>query len=392
MIFSSIVYLFFIGLLNTLTIHTLLTRRKSLIVCMIAFTLTTFFIYIANISAVKYIHNPVIIEYILYLISCLYIAYIHLIFEESLSKKIFAMFSVWMFSTICLVIAIGFAELFSGMDDVRYILNLIYISRCLMQIFLLIAAYFFISKLYKKDLNKVSNKTISFMSLYPVLAFLLLINNYTISFERLKSFSSTWDMLLFLVFIILGYILVFAGISSASQIVSLQCNMEKLEWTSKTDPLTGLYNRRYIMERLENEFITYKRSKKKFSIIIADIDFFKKINDTFGHDCGDRVLKVVSKSLQDAVREQDFVSRWGGEEFLLLLPETEIEGASILVDRIKKIIEEQIIEYNRVQVSITMTFGLTVNEDDEMIEDTIKKADNALYKGKRRGRNCVILA
>ena len=302
------------------------------------------------------------------------------------------MFSIWMFSTICLVISIRSAELFSGIDDVKFILNLIYIFRNCIQILLLLVAYYFISKPYKKVLNKVTNKTISFMSLYPVLAFLLLINNYTISFERLKSFNSTWDMLLFLVFIILGYVLVFAGISSASQIISLQYNIEKLEWTSKTDPLTGLYNRRYIMEKFENEFISYKRNKRKFSLIIADIDFFKEINDTFGHDCGDRVLKVVSKNLQDAVREQDFVSRWGGEEFLLLLPETEIEGARILADRIREIIEEQIIEYNGVQVSITMTFGVTVNDDYEIIEDTIKKADNALYEGKNRGRNCVILA
>lgn len=77
------------------------------------------------------------------------------------------------------------------------------------------------------------------------------------------------------------------------------------------------------------------------------------------------MLKVVSNSLQDAVREQDFIARWGGEEFLILLPETEIEGGNILANRIREIIEEQIIEYNDVQVSITMTFGVTVNNDFE---------------------------
>nr|WP_282434229.1 GGDEF domain-containing protein [Desulfosporosinus sp. BG] len=172
----------------------------------------------------------------------------------------------------------------------------------------------------------------------------------------------------------------------------MQYNIEKLEWISRSDPLTGLYNRRYIMEKIESEFISTKKNAKKFSLILADIDFFKKINDTFGHDCGDHVLKVVSKSLKDAVREQDFVSRWGGEEFLILLPETEIEGARILVDRIKRIIEEQIIEYNGVQVSTTMTFGVTESQDYGMIEDIIKRADNALYEGKSRGRSCIILA
>ncbi|WP_348980983.1 GGDEF domain-containing protein [Desulfosporosinus sp. BG] len=302
------------------------------------------------------------------------------------------MFSIWMFSTICLVISIKIAELYSGINDIRYNLKYIYIFRECFQILLLSTSYFFISSAYKKVLSKVSNKTIGFMSLYPVLAFLLLINNYTTSIDGLKSLNFTWNMLLLLVFIILGYVFVFTGISSASRIISMQYNIEKLEWISRSDPLTGLYNRRYIMEKIESEFISTKKNAKKFSLILADIDFFKKINDTFGHDCGDHVLKVVSKSLKDAVREQDFVSRWGGEEFLILLPETEIEGARILVDRIKRIIEEQIIEYNGVQVSTTMTFGVTESQDYGMIEDIIKRADNALYEGKSRGRSCIILA
>jgi diguanylate cyclase (GGDEF)-like protein len=146
------------------------------------------------------------------------------------------------------------------------------------------------------------------------------------------------------------------------------------------------------MEKLENEFINYKKTKNKFSLILADIDYFKKVNDSFGHDCGDKVLKSVAQNLQDEVRERGFVSKWGGEEFLILLPETEIEDARILADKIRKIIEEEIIEYNGIQVSITLTFGVTVNEDYEMIDDTIKKADDALYEGKDQGRNCVVLS
>ena len=139
--------------------------------------------------------------------------------------------------------------------------------------------------------------------------------------------------------------------------------MEKLELISKTDPLTGLYNRRSIREKLEYEFIHYKKTKNNFSVIIADIDYFKKINDTFGHDCGDQVLKKVAQILQDAVGERGFVSRWGGEEFLILLPETKVEDARILADRTRKIIEEEIIDYNGIQVSITSTFGASVNEE-----------------------------
>lgn len=367
----------------------LLTRSKSIKFCINTFILNTLFIFINGHYVEEYIQNPAIVKCLIYFIAFFYIVYFYLVFEESISKKVFTMFSIWLFSTIALLVAIKLTELILGIDTNEYFQNLIYIFRNCIQILLLLIVYFLISKPYKTILNLVSDKTIRYMSLYPIIAFLLLITNFTTSNGRLTNFNSIYDMILFLVFIISGYILVFAGISSASQILSLQSNMEKLELDSKTDSLTGLYNRRYIMEKLEHEFIKYKRNKKNFSIIIADIDFFKKINDNFGHDCGDHVLKLISQSLKGAVREQDFVCRWGGEEFLLLLPETEIEGGRIFAERIRKIIESQIMEYNGVQVSITMTFGVTVNEDYEMINDTIKKADTALYEGKNLGRNCV---
>ncbi|WP_140419116.1 GGDEF domain-containing protein [Desulfosporosinus sp. FKB] len=300
------------------------------------------------------------------------------------------MFSIWMFSTICLVVSVKIAEMFTGINEIKYNLALIYFLRECLQVMLLLTTYYFISSPYKEIFDKVSNKTIGFMSLYPLFAFLLLINNYTTSIKGLKSLDYTLNMLLLLVFIILGYVFVFSGISSASRIISMQYKMERLEWTSSSDPLTGLYNRRYIMEKIESEFKRPK--KKKFSLVIADVDYFKKINDTYGHDCGDYVLQMISKSLMDSVREQDFVSRWGGEEFLLLLPETDVDGAYTLMNRIKKIIGEQIIEYNGSEVSITMTFGITDSQDYQIIDDIIKKADNALYEGKGRGRNCVVVA
>lgn len=302
----------------------------------------------------------------------------------------------------------GFISLFTNFLYVMVLLQMIYILGVLIKavlhqrdnaILMFIAIYVFVLAIIEDILKGLGGINISYMFLYGNFAVILamsfvqakqqanihkkliLFNENLVEADRLKDKIIANEM---------SYLQ--AQISSASQITSLQYDMEKLEWDSKTDPLTGLYNRRHIREMIENKFISYERNKKKFALIIADIDFFKKINDTYGHDCGDRVLKVISKCLQGAVREQDFVSRWGGEEFLLLFPETEIEGARILADRIRGIIEEQIIEYNGVQVSITMTFGVAVNEDYEIIEDTIKKADNALYEGKNRGRNCVILA
>lgn len=387
---SSFFTIFFL----VLTAHSLLTRRKTIRFCIVTFILNTLFVFFNGIYVVNHTYNDSTIKIILYFISFSTLVYLNLVFKESLSKKVFTFFSIWMFSTIGLFIATLFAELVSNINDVNYTQNLIYFFRNCINILFLLAAHFWIGKHYKTTLNLVSDKTIRYMSLYPVTAFLLLITNFTTptKIAHLRNFSSTYDMILFLLFVLLGYILVFVGISSASQIVSMQCNLERLELISKTDPLTGLYNRRCIMEKLENEFINYKKNKKKFSLIIADIDYFKKINDSFGHDCGDQVLKIVAENLQNVIQKQGFVSRWGGEEFLMLLPETQIQNAFILADKIRKIIKKEIIEYNGIKVSITLTLGVTVNKDYEMIDDTIKRADDALYKGKGQGRNRVVLS
>ena len=166
--------------------------------------------------------------------------------------------------------------------------------------------------------------------------------------------------------------------------------MSQLEIASKTDPLTGLYNRRHIMSKIEDEFIRFKRNMRRFCICICDIDYFKKINDTYGHDCGDYVLKMVSKILKETVREQDLVARWGGEEFLLFLPETELEGAKVFAERMREKVEQKIFEYNNIKVSITMTFGLSVFDKGLSIDKLIQKADKAMYDGKNKGRNLVV--
>lgn len=383
---------FFTILFFVLTSHNLLTRKKEIRLCVIAFILNILFIFLSGIYITEHTNNEVAVKVILYFISFLIIVYLNIVFEESLSKKVFTLFSVWMFSTIALFIATPSAELISGIANANYTQNLIYIFRNCINILLLLATYFVIGKHYRTILNLVSDKTIRYMSLYPIIAFLLLITNFTTPthIAHLRNFNSIYEMILFLLFIIVGYLLVFVGISSASQIVSMQYNMERLELISKTDPLTGLYNRRYITEKLENEIINYKETKNNFSIIIADIDYFKKVNDNFGHAFGDQVLKTVAQNLRDAVHERGFVSRWGGEEFLILLPETEIEDACILAEKMRKLIEAEVIVYNGTPLSITLTFGITVNEDYEMIDATIKKADDALYEGKSQGRNCVV--
>ncbi len=167
---------------------------------------------------------------------------------------------------------------------------------------------------------------------------------------------------------------------------------KKLELAAKTDPLTQLSNRRGILDKLESEKIRFERNHRSFVVIVGDIDHFKRFNDVYGHDCGDFVLVSTANTFRAILRKQDGVARWGGEEFLLLLPETTLEGGRIVAEKLKRTIAHHAYQYRDEALSITMTFGVSVfDETVHSIDETIKKADQALYQGKEQGRNCVVL-
>ena len=163
-----------------------------------------------------------------------------------------------------------------------------------------------------------------------------------------------------------------------------------MDLTSRTDSLTGLYNRRHMEQRIKEEYEQYQRTGSEFALVLADIDFFKKVNDIYGHDCGDCLLKLLSEDLRKFIRESDTVARWGGEEFLLLLPATNEENAVGLAERINKTVQEHRYDYENVVLLVTLTIGVSVIRHEDTIASIIKKADIALYQGKRAGRNCVI--
>ena len=167
--------------------------------------------------------------------------------------------------------------------------------------------------------------------------------------------------------------------------------MRKLEIAATTDPLTGLMNRRSIRERIEGEIVRYQRSQKPFSLAMCDIDHFKQINDAHGHECGDAILIAVTEVIRDVIRAQDLLSRWGGEEYLFLLPETGADGAVTLVEKVRNKIERNAFKYDQLTFSITVTIGVAEYELPQQIDDTIRFADKAMYEGKRKGRNCVVL-
>lgn len=168
---------------------------------------------------------------------------------------------------------------------------------------------------------------------------------------------------------------------------------ENLISLSIKDSLTGLYNRRYLEDAAEKELKRTGRSKKKFSLIMLDIDNFKNINDTHGHSVGDEVLVNASATIKKSIRDQDVACRYGGEEFVVLLPETGDKGALSCAKKIRKNVEGSFIySGTNAKVSITISSGIATYPDHgENIDDIIKNADNALYVAKRSGKNKAIL-
>lgn len=162
-----------------------------------------------------------------------------------------------------------------------------------------------------------------------------------------------------------------------------------LKQISQTDQLTGLYNRFKLEETFEYERRQANRYKTELSIVIMDIDYFKIVNDTYGHNEGDILLRTVSVELKKMFRDTDVVGRWGGEEFLILLPKTALEDAYSIIERLRKHIEKK--EFKHIG-NKTASFGITNLQENDTLDVAIGRADKALYDAKRNGRNQVKIA
>ncbi len=172
----------------------------------------------------------------------------------------------------------------------------------------------------------------------------------------------------------------------------LKAKIVELERVTVLDALTGLYNQRYLYDTLRREYNRSERFNLKLSLIILDIDNFKDVNDTFGHQRGDVIIKEVARLLQTMLRGYDFAVRYGGDEFIIVLSQSTVIGAHIVAERLRKLIEENplLIELNGGK-NITASIGVSSFPDDtkEGCEALLNKADQALYKAKREGRNRV---
>jgi diguanylate cyclase (GGDEF)-like protein len=170
---------------------------------------------------------------------------------------------------------------------------------------------------------------------------------------------------------------------------------EKLAELSTTDALTGVRNRRYFDQMLEREFNRARREREQLSILMLDIDYFKRVNDEYGHQVGDDALRCVANILREVLyRTTDFVARYGGEEFAIILPNTKVEGAYIVAEKIRKIIANQPFDAAGITFSITVSIGIMGDEPSSGISAGfwLKEADDALYKAKKEGRNKIVLS
>lgn len=166
-----------------------------------------------------------------------------------------------------------------------------------------------------------------------------------------------------------------------------------LEIENITDPLMNIGNRRYLDQKLQEEFSKSERYNLEFSVLMIDIDYFKNVNDTYGHDAGDTVLNYLGELIKKLIRTYDTVARYGGEEIMVLCPSTDGHHATWLAERLRHGIEQSVIVLNDMnEIQVTVSIGIAeYAQEVSSVEDLLKRADKAMYRAKKEGRNRIFL-
>jgi diguanylate cyclase (GGDEF)-like protein len=199
--------------------------------------------------------------------------------------------------------------------------------------------------------------------------------------------AETLNMMLQVNATIAGVIFIF-GIVSARVLVERQ--RKQLKEQAHRDELTGLYNRRYVTEFINLRDKNGQPDRRSYALIMIDIDYFKSINDRYGHEVGDEVLQAFSYNLENKCRKEDMVCRWGGEEFLIILPKCTLEQAIVKAEAIRRwLADEATLNIKSVPLTITASFGVGVKEPGEFFSELVSKVDKLLYRAKESGRNTV---
>lgn len=186
---------------------------------------------------------------------------------------------------------------------------------------------------------------------------------------------------------IMAFLYAFLRTSSEMVMDNLSQHLQKL---ADTDDLTRLPNRRRMQDVLYQEISRLRRGGKPFCVILMDIDEFKSVNDTYGHDCGDNTLKIFSKEISLALRTQDVCARWGGEEFIVMLPETRLQNAVKVAERVREAIQNKSMTCGDEEFTITVSMGIREFQPLDDLDHCIKEVDKKLFQAKAEGGNCVI--
>jgi diguanylate cyclase (GGDEF)-like protein/PAS domain S-box-containing protein len=176
-----------------------------------------------------------------------------------------------------------------------------------------------------------------------------------------------------------------------TDITEEQKSIEILKKAALLDHLTGLPNRRYLEMNLDSSLSEYDRMRLKFGVLMVDIDLFKRVNDSYGHDVGDRILTLVASTMAANVRSCDIVGRWGGEEFVVIVRYVDKELLQRVAEKLRLLVSSSFLAVRDQRVSVTITLGGTVVKEEDAAEALLKRADLLLYEGKQTGRNRVVL-
>jgi len=382
---------------NILLLYIFLTPKSkcTFIFQSIAFIITWITVYALRIALDSLAPHFLLWGFItgpLYLVPCA------LIFQETFHARIFVFFLIYSITQFIYLIFIHIDRLlFSTIPDLFVLVGLFLEVLCLPLIRKYVTPHI-------KDIVGIINQQHPSFTLFPVLSFILLA---FYSVQGIYLLSTLIPIVLSTMLMFFTYYLIAIAIKQTKRqqqqenqhavniklkIVQerLEALNQQLDLTSRTDSLTGLYNRRHMEQRIQEEYEHYQKNGSEFALIIADIDLFKGINDRYGHAGGDWLLKSVSEDLRKSIRAYDTVARWGGDEFLILLPATNAKNAMELAERISKTVVKHRYFYEKEALSVTLTLGVSVIKNDDTVASIIHKADVVMYQGKRAGRNCVL--
>lgn len=359
---------------NILLMYSLLTAKRSLTFQISIWGGTIGFHFLMQNLLRPLGLDPFLIGYVLAL---LYMVPIYFIFKETLQVKFFVVFlalSLTQFNVLFFLFLeqLLFSRLVGGLvfsGQLALLLSLPKITK-------------HIAPHIKNILEVIDQHNFGF-SLLPFFSFMLLA---FYGVQRKYLLSIFIPLLLSTVIIFFSYYLLAIVIAQAKR-------QKQLELASTTDSLTGLFNRRYMERRIKEEYERYQQTGRPFAFLIIDIDLFKMINDKLGHAGGDSLLKAITEDLKQCIRETDVIARWGGDEFLIMLPFTHKENAIKMAERIRTVVGERTYAYEDQFSSVTLTIGVSVVQDSEDTSDNvIRKADLLMFQGKRAGRNRIVFA